>query len=402
MAYGANDWDSRLLDVGRPGQLGDAATSTPSPFQQYLPLTSLLCKLSRFKALAADKDLANSVIAPLVRQLPFDEELSLLLAKYGWHPLEGFTTTLDLAGLKGALQKYKYIKIGQLGSGSYGVVHKAVNRETKELLAIKKVVHSVDHGLSDSTIREISTLRELQHDNIVRLKDIIATVNGNHVHLVLEFLDCDLRYYLDNCTEASNISRIKSVVYQILRGIRYAHANSIMHRDLKPQNILVSTSTGQVKITDFGLARCFLPNEERAYTEKVVTLYYRAPELLLGSQYYTSAVDLWSIGCIMAEMINFDVFFKAEQEVSEISQIMRIFSKLGTPTPEAWKELPGLTHFSQDFPRFPPRPLHELVPRLANDPQGLDLLSRLLMYDPRHRITASQALEHPWFYGVHV
>ncbi|KAG2502003.1 hypothetical protein HYH03_000499 [Edaphochlamys debaryana] len=361
------------------------------------PLTALLSRLSRFKALAAERELANSVLGPLVRKLPFDQELALLLAKFGWHPVEGFTGTLDLAGLKGALQKYKYIKIGQLGSGSYGVVHKAINRETNELLAIKKVVHSVEHGLSDSTIREISTLRELRHDNIVRLKDIIATVNGNHVHLVLEFLDCDLRHYLDTYPVASDVGRIKSVVLQILRGIRHAHANSIMHRDLKPQNVLVGVESGQVKITDFGLARCFLPNEDRAYTERVVTLYYRSPELLLGAQYYTSAVDLWSVGCIMAEMVNFEPLFKSD---TEIGLLFRIFEKLGTPTPEAWRELPGLAYFSEQFPRFPPRPLAELVPRLAGDAAGLDLLRRMLVYDPRQRITASQALEHPWFQGV--
>lgn len=133
----------------------------------------------------------------------------MLLSKYGWHPREGFTSTLDLAGFKGALQKFKYIKVGQLGRGSYGVVYKAINRETHEVIAIKKVMHSVDHGLSDSTIREISALRELRHDNIVKLKDIITTVNGSNVHLVLECLDCDLRHYLDTSTEASDLRRIK-------------------------------------------------------------------------------------------------------------------------------------------------------------------------------------------------
>ncbi|EFJ53187.1 cyclin dependent kinase [Volvox carteri f. nagariensis] len=369
---------------------------------QYPPITHLLWHLSHFKALAAERELANVAIAPLVRQLPFDQasngELVSLLEKFGWHPIHDFTTTLDLAGLKGALQKYKYIKMGPLGSGSYGVVYKAQNRETQELLAIKRVRFSIaEHGLSDSTIREISTLRELRHDNIVKLKDIIATANGQHVHLVLEFLDCDLRQYLDTHPEASEIGRIKSVVLQILRGIRHAHMNSIMHRDLKPQNVLIGVAKGQVKLTDFGLARCFLPNSDRAYTERVVTLYYRAPELLLGSPCYTSAVDLWSVGCIMAEMINFEPLFKAD---TEIGLLFRIFEKLGTPNLEVWKDLRGLTHFSDDFPNFPPKPMRQLVPRLAGDPAGLDLLSRLLTYDPSRRITARQALEHPWFQGV--
>lgn len=321
----------------------------------------------------------------------------MLLSKYGWHPREGFTSTLDLAGFKGALQKFKYIKVGQLGRGSYGVVYKAINRETHEVIAIKKVMHSVDHGLSDSTIREISALRELRHDNIVKLKDIITTVNGSNVHLVLECLDCDLRHYLDTSTEASDLRRIKSIVFQILCGIRHAHSHSIMHRDLKPQNVLVAKASGQVKITDFGLARCFLPNEERAYTERVVTLYYRAPELLLGAQCYTSAVDLWSVGCILAEMVNWEPLFKAD---NEIGLLFRMFERLGTPTVDTWQELPGLSYFSDQFPRFPPKPWHELVPSLATDPLALDLLSRLLVYDPRQRLTASQALDHPWFKDV--
>ncbi|GLI70334.1 hypothetical protein VaNZ11_015290 [Volvox africanus] len=399
MAHGDIGCDPRFSMSGGQMQAADGCGSTSSAgaSEQYPPITHLLRHLSHFKALAAERELANTAIAPLVRKLPFDQELIKLLEKFGWHPAHGFTTTLDLAGLKGALQKYKYIKMGQLGSGSYGVVHKAVNRETNELLAIKKVAHSPEYGLSDSTIREISTLRELTHENIVRLKDIIATVNGQHVHLVLEFLDCDLRQYLDTYPQASEIGRIKSIVLQILRGIRHAHMNSIMHRDLKPQNVLIGVAKNQVKITDFGLARCFLPNTDRAYTERVVTLYYRAPELLLGAPTYTSAVDLWSVGCIMAEMINFEPIFKAD---TEIGLLFRIFEKLGTPNKEVWKELPGLAHFSDQFPSFPAKPIQELVPRLANDAAGLDLLSRLLTYDPSFRITARQALEHPWFQGV--
>ncbi|GIL99259.1 hypothetical protein Vretimale_4482 [Volvox reticuliferus] len=133
--------------------------------------------------------------------------------------------------------------------------------------------------------------------------------------------------------------------------------NSIMHRDLKPQNVLIGVAKNQVKITDFGLARCFLPNADRAYTERVVTLYYRAPELLLGAPTYTSAVDLWSVGCIMAEMVNFEPLFKAD---NEIGLLFHIFEKLGTPNKDVWRELPGLAHFSDQFPSFPGKPMQEV------------------------------------------
>ncbi|KXZ52035.1 CDKG1 protein [Gonium pectorale] len=373
----------------------------PFPAETYTayPLTALCVAITGLRALAADQNVANHTLAPLVRQLPYDKELGKVLAKFGWSPvgLEFTQDILDLAGLKGALQKYKYRKVQALGSGSYGVVHKAINRETNEELAIKKVMHNLEYGLSDSTIREISSLRELQHENIVRLKDIIATVSGSHVHLVLEYLHCDLRQFLDQRVEASDMGRIKSIVFQILRGISYAHANSIMHRDLKPQNILIDKDGRRVKITDFGLARCFLPNDGRAYTERVVTLYYRAPELLLGSPFYSSAVDLWSVGCIMAELINWNVLFRSE---TEIGLLYAIFQRLGTPTVAMWKDVLGMPHYSSVFPNWKPQPMHEVVPRLAHDAAGLDLLSRLLTYDPRLRITAGQALQHPWFADV--
>lgn len=390
---------------------------TAGKLQAQAPLSALLAKLSAFRALAVQKDVANqtlhdAVITLLNSSVGSEPAVLQALAAYGgWTSVQGFTKMVDLPGLKSALQKYKYKLGAQLGSGSYGVVWAAVNRETRDRVAIKKLKHSED-GLSDSTVREICALRDLEHENIVRLLEIISTVNGAHVYLVLECLDCDLRSYLDRYPEASAMPRIKSVMYQLLRGVRHAHANSIMHRDLKPQNVLVNVASGQVKITDFGLARAYLPCD-RAYSEKVVTLYYRAPELLLlGAPCYGTSIDMWSVGCIMAELINFVPLFAAD---SEIGQLFKIFEEMGTPTREVWPEpfrAPddaaqaalgghlGMGLSLDGLPQYPPKPLARLVPRLAGDELGLDLLARLLAYDPAKRISATQALKHPWFRDV--
>ncbi|KXZ52036.1 hypothetical protein GPECTOR_10g1059 [Gonium pectorale] len=356
-----------------------------------------------FQALTTSDAAANGVLGSSVNALAqVDKGIAPLLERFGWEAGKGFTTTLDLAGFKIALQRYKYYTLGQLGFGSYGTVSRAVNRETGEVVAIKKVVHSAEGGLSDSTVREVSSLRELSHDNIVSLREIIATVDGTHVYLVLECLDCDLRQFLDCRLGSLDAGTVKSIMFQVLRGVQHFHANSIMHRDLKPHNILIDKDGRRVKITDFGLARCFLPNDGRAYTEQVVTLYYRAPELLAGGRpFYSSAVDMWSVGCIMAELLENSVLFQPNLDGSqgmpdtEIGVLRCMFEKLGTPV-DLLTSMPVLAA----FPTFQPKPLGQVVPRLAHDAAGLDLLSRLLTYDPRLRITAGQALQHPWFADV--
>lgn len=366
------------------------------------PLASLLQRLRQLKRVYLEPEEANADLHHLVNSVLFVyPRLAIELERFGWH--QGFWQhALDVQGLASCLKKFKYEKQPQqLGSGSYGVVFKARDIETQELLAIKKLAakYEDDCGLPDSTIREITTLRELRHPNIVQLRDIISTLGSSHVYLVLDYLDCDLRHYLNTCPSASSMPVVKSAMYQILAGVAYLHANSILHRDLKPQNILVEHSTGRIKITDFGLARSFLP-PHKPCVEKVVTLYYRAPELLLGCAVYSKAIDLWSVGCILAEMLTFKPLF---QDNSEVGIIMKLFQTLGTPTEAQW---PGCTALIRedlggaDPPSWPTRSLAETIPVLVNDPNCLDLLSRMLTYDPAQRITAAAALRHPWFWDV--
>eukprot|EP00878_Enallax_costatus_P032606 GHUV01035849.1.p1 GENE.GHUV01035849.1~~GHUV01035849.1.p1 ORF type:complete len:318 (+),score=128.09 GHUV01035849.1:863-1816(+) len=187
--------------------------------------------------------------------------------------------------------------------------------------------------------------------------------------------------------------QIKSFLYQILKAIHHAHMHCVMHRDLKPQNILVAANHQQVKVADFGLARNFLP-PFKAYTDKVVTLWYRAPELLLGVSSYSAAIDMWSVGCILAEMLNREPLFRSD---CEIGLLYKIFEALGTPDDSMWAGVERLQYYRRDFPRWQPKEWGQLVPRLARDPVGIDLLASMLSYNPESRITAGQALKHPWF-----
>ena len=183
---------------------------------------------------------------------------------------------------------------------------------------------------------------------------------------------------------------VKSSMYQLLTGMDFCHARGIMHRDLKPQNLLVDRK-GTLKLADFGLARAFMI-PVRSYTHEVVTLWYRAPEILLGQRTYAPAVDMWSIGTIFVEMVNRRPLWPGD---SEIDELFRIFKSLGTPDEEAWQGVTGLPDFKPSFPKWPRRSIGAATPKL--DAQGVDLLSRMLVYQPSKRISAKAALQHPWF-----
>jgi cyclin-dependent kinase len=195
----------------------------------------------------------------------------------------------------------RYQKMDKVGEGTYGVVYKAKDRVTGEIIALKKIrLEAEDEGIPSTAIREISLLKELQHPNIVRLYDVVHT--ERKLTLVFEFLDQDLKKYLDVCDSGLGVPILKSFLFQLLTGVAYCHHHRVLHRDLKPPNLLINRE-GQLKLADFGLARAFgIP--VRSYTHEVVTLWYRAPDVLLGSRKYSTPVDIWSVGCIFAEMAN--------------------------------------------------------------------------------------------------
>eukprot|EP00941_MAST-03F_sp_MAST-3F-sp1_P002254 g2254.t1 len=287
------------------------------------------------------------------------------------------------------MQKYKKIE-KPLGEGTYGVVYKAKNIETGETVALKKIRLEVeDEGVPSTALREISVLKTLDHPNVVKLKDVEHS--ENRLYLVFEYLDQDLKKHMDSVRGKSlKPVLVKSYVYQMLLGIDFCHKRGVMHRDLKPQNLLID-KMGRLKLADFGLARAFcIP--VRAYTHEVITLWYRAPEILLGSKHYSTGVDIWSIGCIMAELANKRPLWPGD---SEIDMLFRIFRLLGTPSEKMWPGVSLLPDFKKSFPQWPTQNMARKCPNLNDD--GIDLLTKMLVYDPTKRISAKQALVHPYF-----
>jgi len=209
--------------------------------------------------------------------------------------------------------------------------------------------------------------------------------------LVFEFLDMDLKKSLD-CEEAGFPPQLQKIfLYQLLKGVSFCHDRRVLHRDLKPQNLLINKDN-ELKLADFGLARAFgIP--VRSYTHEVVTLWYRAPDVLMGSRKYSTPVDLWSVGCIFGEMVGGRPLFPG---TSDHDQLMRIFKVLGTPTEESWPSMVELPEYKPDFPQHPPVPLSQVCSKHL-EPDGIDLLSSMLKFDPATRITAKDALLHAYF-----
>ncbi|BFZ58059.1 cyclin-dependent protein kinase [Savitreella phatthalungensis] len=325
----------------------------------------------------------------------------------------------------------RYVILGFIASGTYGKVYKAKSKylEVKEEYAIKKFKPEREGeaaqqytGLSQSAIREMSLCREIRHDNIVHLHDVI--LEDKCIFMVFEYAEHDLLqiiHYHSHHEKDKGLKRripdltVRSIIAQLLAGVAYLHENWIMHRDLKPANIMIDVH-GQVKIGDLGLARVFRNPLQSLYLgdKVVVTIWYRAPELVLGAKHYTPAIDLWAIGCIFAELLVLKPLFKGDEMKMDNKtktipfqrqQMGKIMDILGVPTSKVW---PGVEHMpefnqlrtyrSQNFTNNLPTWWQGIGCQATSSPHGLSLLSKLLEYDPSKRITARTALDsHPFF-----
>jgi len=274
-------------------------------------------------------------------------------------------------------------------------VCKARDTTNGELIALKKIkFNNDDEGIPSTAIREVCLLKDLRHDNIVELKDLV--LSHNKLYLVFPFLKCDLKHFMETQPEVMACPRQhKLFIYQLLSGVAFCHTRRVMHRDLKPQNLLIDSCGDNgwtLKLADFGLSRAF-GTPMRTYTHEVVTLWYRAPEILLGARHYSSPVDIWSAGCIFAEMAMGTPLFV---NYNEIGQLFKIFQILGTPNNDSWPGVETLPDYQGTFPQWRPSDMHA---KMANhlEPAGIDLLMRMLVYEPSSRISAQDALKHEYF-----
>ncbi|XP_057971541.1 cyclin-dependent kinase E-1 isoform X1 [Malania oleifera] len=312
----------------------------------------------------------------------------------------------------------QYDLIGKIGEGTYGLVFLAKPKSPAsrgKSIAIKKFKQSKDgDGVSPTAIREIMLLREISHENVVKLVNVHINHADMSLYLAFDYAEHDLyeiiRHHRDKVSHGINQYTVKSLLWQLLNGLNYLHSNWIIHRDLKPSNILVMGDVdeqGVVKIADFGLARIYqAPLKPLSENGVVVTIWYRAPELLLGAKHYTSAVDMWAVGCIFAELLTLKPLFqgqevKAPPNPFQLDQLDKIFKVLGHPTQEKWPTLVYLPHWQSDSQhiqghKYDNPGLHSVV-HLPLKSAAYDLLSKMLEYDPRKRITAAQALEHEYF-----
>jgi len=283
--------------------------------------------------------------------------------------------------------------LNRIEEGTFGVVYRALDKKFDEIVALKRLkMEKEKEGFPITSLREINTLLKAQHMNIVTVREIVVGSNMDKIYIVMDYVEHDLKSLMESMKQPFLVGEVKTLMIQLCRAIRHMHDNWILHRDLKTSNLLLSHK-GILKVGDFGLAREY-GSPLKPYTPIVVTLWYRCPELLLGTKQYSTEIDMWSVGCIFGELLLMKPLFPGR---SEIDQLNRIFKDLGTPSEKIWPkygELPGVKKMS-----FAQHPYNVLRNRFGADrlsEKGFDLMNRFLTYDPAKRYTAAEALDHPY------
>uniref|UniRef100_A0A671QXZ5 cyclin-dependent kinase n=1 Tax=Sinocyclocheilus anshuiensis TaxID=1608454 RepID=A0A671QXZ5_9TELE len=298
-----------------------------------------------------------------------------------------------LPALQGCRSVEEFQCLNRIEEGTYGVVYRAKDKKTDEIVALKRLkMEKEKEGFPITSLREINTILKAQHPNIVTVREIVVGSNMDKIYIVMNYVEHDLKSLMETMKQPFLPGEVKTLMIQLLRGVRHLHDNWILHRDLKTSNLLLSHK-GILKIGDFGLAREY-GSPLKPYTPVVVTLWYRSPDLLLGAKEYSTAVDMWSVGCIFGELLTQKPLFPGK---SEIDQINKVFKDLGSPSEKIWpgySELPAVKKMT--FTEYPYNNLRKRFGALLSG-QGFDLMNKFLTYCPAKRISADEALKQEYF-----
>ena len=285
-------------------------------------------------------------------------------------------------------------KLNRIAEGSYGIVYRAKDLDSGEIVAIKKLkLEREREGFPVTSLREINSLMTLKHPHVVNLREMVVGEDLEGVFMVMDYGEHDLKTLLENLNEPLSLSEVKTILRQILEGVAFMHEHWTLHRDLKTSNLLF-TNGGQVKIADFGLSRKYDSTcaSDNSLTPVVVTLWYRAPELLLGQSDYSEAVDMWSVGCIFGELLLGQPLFPGQGEIDQLDKVSRV---LGAFSATKHPHLSKLPHFAKLRRQTYPDRLDTMFKMLP--PTGLKLLKGLLAVEPQNRTSAKAALEDEFF-----
>ncbi|XP_076073617.1 cyclin-dependent kinase-like 1 isoform X15 [Mytilus galloprovincialis] len=285
----------------------------------------------------------------------------------------------------------KYENLGLVGEGSYGMVLKCRHKETGQLVAIKKFLESEDDKMVKKiALREVRMLKQLRHDHLVNLIEVFR--RKKRLYLVFEFVDHTVLDELEKCPNGLDENTVRRILWQVLKGVEFCHVHNIIHRDVKPENILVSKS-GVVKLCDFGFART-LAQPGESYTDYVATRWYRAPELLVGDTKYGKAVDIWAIGCLLSEMLTGEPLFPGDSDIDQLYHIVKCFGNLTARHKEVFLRNPLFV--GMRIPEVKETvPLEKKFNRISSN--ALDLMKQSLRLDPDDRPTCTQLLKHEFF-----
>jgi len=293
---------------------------------------------------------------------------------------------------KHVLRKYE---IGQkLGKGAYGIVWKAVDKKTGKVIALKKIFDAFQNATdAQRTYREIMFLQSLEHDNIIKLLNVLKADNDKDIYLSFEYMDTDLHAVI----RANILEDIHKqyIIYQLIKTMKFIHSGNLLHRDIKPSNLLLNSEC-HMKLADFGLARSInslIKDEGPVLTDYVATRWYRAPEILLGSTKYTKGVDMWSVGCILGELLGGRPMFPGTSTMNQLERIIEVTSKPSEKDIDAIQSAfaSSMLDSLQDVKT---KKLSDIYPKASKD--AIDLMTKLLQFNPEKRITAEKALEHPF------